>query len=185
VFDDEQVCRAIAAATVPVVTGIGHEVDRFIADEAAAVARKTPTDAAAWLVSAVQEFADRIAIARGAIRDQARSATERLHRELDGTADLLVSMETRLRHERILLSHHRDTIAESARAAMARQWAMVESLDQWFGTIGVDKTLARGFALVTSVDGTVVVRSVDQVAPGDPLLVRLADGTVPVVVEEP
>lgn len=185
VFDDERVCRAIAAVPVPVVTGIGHEVDHAIADEAAAVARKTPTDAAAWLVAAVQDFADRIAIARGAIGDQARSATERMRRELDGTAEVLASMGTRLRHERSLLSHHRDAIAESARAALARQRAAIESLDQWFGTIGVDNTLARGFALVTGADGSVVVRSVDQVAPGDRLLVRLADGTVPVVVEEP
>ncbi|HUF94631.1 MAG TPA: exodeoxyribonuclease VII large subunit, partial [Acidimicrobiia bacterium] len=48
-FDNETVGRQIAAMPVPVVTGIGHETDRSIADEVAAVAEKTPTAAAGWL----------------------------------------------------------------------------------------------------------------------------------------
>ena len=34
-FDDEAVARAIAACPVPVLTGIGHEVDTSVADEVA------------------------------------------------------------------------------------------------------------------------------------------------------
>ena len=44
-FDDEKLGRAIAAMPIPVITGIGHENDRRIADEVAAVSAKTPPEA--------------------------------------------------------------------------------------------------------------------------------------------
>lgn len=56
VFDHEDIARAIAASAVPVVTGIGHEVDRSVADEVAHLAHKTPTACAAALVERVAGF---------------------------------------------------------------------------------------------------------------------------------
>jgi exodeoxyribonuclease VII large subunit len=184
-FDSEVVGRAVAGIPVPVVTGIGHEIDRTVADAAAAVARKTPTDAAGWLVSSVQDFADRIGVARRAIPEQARWALSRMQHQLDGPAGVLTTMGSRLRHEGALLSHLADSIADVARGAVANEKTVLTSLDEWFATIGVESTLARGFALVTKPDGSVVVRSVAQVGSGDRLVVRFSDGTVPVVVEEP
>jgi exodeoxyribonuclease VII large subunit len=55
-FDDEQLARAIATCPVPVVTGIGHEIDRSVADEVAHVAAKTPTACAAVLVDRVRTY---------------------------------------------------------------------------------------------------------------------------------
>ena len=46
-FDDERVALAIARAPVPVLTGLGHEVDRSVADHVAHTAYKTPTACAA------------------------------------------------------------------------------------------------------------------------------------------
>ena len=55
-FDSEAVARAIASCPVPVVTGLGHEVDRSVADEVACLALKTPTACAAELVDRVRRF---------------------------------------------------------------------------------------------------------------------------------
>lgn len=48
-FNDEQLVREIAASRIPVVTGIGHEVDESLSDLAADVRASTPSNAAEML----------------------------------------------------------------------------------------------------------------------------------------
>ncbi len=55
-FDAELIARAVAELTVPVWTGIGHEVDRSVADEVAHRSFKTPTACAAGLVARIEQF---------------------------------------------------------------------------------------------------------------------------------
>ena len=75
-FDDEAVARAIAACPVPVLTGIGHEIDTSVADEVAHTSAKTPTACAQLLVARVATLVSTLdgtwaAIATRAVRDVA------------------------------------------------------------------------------------------------------------------
>ena len=65
-FDTAPVARAIAAATLPVLCGIGHEIDTSVADLVAHLSLKTPTACAQHLIDCVVAF-DR-AIAERAMR---------------------------------------------------------------------------------------------------------------------
>ncbi len=56
VFDSEAVVRCLAGLSTPVFTGIGHEVDRSICDEAAFLAFKTPTACAAALSETARAY---------------------------------------------------------------------------------------------------------------------------------
>ena len=70
-FNEEAVARAIAASRIPIVTGIGHEIDVSIADLVADYHAHTPTEAAQVVV----------AHWRGA-RDTVEDAKERLDRAM-------------------------------------------------------------------------------------------------------
>ena len=48
-FNDEQLVRAIARSKIPVITGIGHEVDESLSDLAADVRASTPSNVAQML----------------------------------------------------------------------------------------------------------------------------------------
>jgi exodeoxyribonuclease VII large subunit len=55
-FNEESVARAIAACTIPIVSGVGHETDFTIADFVADVRASTPSAAAEIVVKSRQEF---------------------------------------------------------------------------------------------------------------------------------
>ena len=81
-FDSEVIARAVAASSVPVLTGIGHDIDHSVADDVAHAFFKTPTACAQSLVAAVREFDARLGLAWQAIEETARRSlageTERL-----------------------------------------------------------------------------------------------------------
>jgi exodeoxyribonuclease VII large subunit len=82
VFDAEPIARAIAAAPVPVLTGLGHEVDRSVADEVAHTAAKTPTACAGVLIARIADSCARAEATWRLVQQRTRSV-------LDGDAAAL------------------------------------------------------------------------------------------------
>lgn len=54
-FDSDAICRAIAHYPIPVLTGIGHEIDQSLADLVSYKNLITPTDCANYLVQRLEE----------------------------------------------------------------------------------------------------------------------------------
>jgi len=185
VFDSETVARAIAAVPVPVIAGLGHDMDRTVADEAAAFAEKTPSAAGEWLVNRVRDFADRLDRARHLIRREGQNALQRHQHLLRRAASDIGGGATALRRQRDSLESLADDIADASRRAVADQSRLLQVLEDWFSAVGLEQTLRRGFSIVTTENGTHVIKSVGQVSVGDRLAIRFADGTVRVTVSEP
>jgi exodeoxyribonuclease VII large subunit len=81
-FNEEIVARAIVASKIPIVTGIGHEVDISIADLAADYHAHTPTEAAQVVTAHWRLVGDLLATAQArlsrGLRTIVRDATQRL-----------------------------------------------------------------------------------------------------------
>ena len=163
-FDTEGIARAIANCPVPVLTGIGHEIDRSVADEVSHTALKTPTACAGWLVDRVSEFVD-------GVESRAVSVAARTHAAVARSAERLRSRADRLAKVNLALDHAARRIDERARR--------LELLDP-------ARLLERGWSITLDSSGR-VVRSIDDAEAGTTLVIRVADGriTSTVVSREP
>jgi exodeoxyribonuclease VII large subunit len=182
-FDNETIARAIASSTVPVITGLGHDTDRTVADEAAAFAEKTPSAAGEWIVGRVGDFAQRLSTARQVIVRESQIALDRHRETLRRAASDVSGGASALVRQSDTLTALEGGISGSARRVVADQQRLLTSLGDWFSAVGIESTLQRGFAVVTGSETSRVVRSASQVGPGDRLSLRFADGTVRVVVD--
>lgn len=182
-FDAEEVGRAVAASPVPVVTGIGHEIDRTVADEAAALSLKTPTAVGEWLVSRVGDYAGRVDLARRLIATEARAACARESGNLQYAAAMVGSSRAAIERQHEVVDDLGKAVSQAAREGIEQRRQGLASIEEAIADLGVEATLRRGFALVRDGAGR-AVRSVQEAPEGDVLTVRFADGEVRVRVGE-
>jgi exodeoxyribonuclease VII large subunit len=99
-FNDERVARAIRACAIPVVTGIGHEIDFTIADFAADARAPTPSGAAELVAP------DRVACLEALTRMETRM-NACMRRELRAVSTRFANVATRLKqaHPGMRLAH--------------------------------------------------------------------------------
>ena len=99
-FNDERVARAIRACAIPVVTGIGHEIDFTIADFAADARAPTPSGAAELVAP------DRVACLEALTRMETRM-NACMRRELRAVSSRFANVTTRLKqaHPGMRLAH--------------------------------------------------------------------------------
>lgn len=177
-FDAEEIANAIAQCPLPVITGIGHEIDRSIAEEVAYAAYTTPTACAAWLVDTVKELVSttestwssieklagsQLALAesrlleRGSlIRTRAVTAVERANTNLALVAQRLASKPT--------------VLLDSAQQKL-------DGLDGRARLLDPVNTMARGWSITRTAAG-VTLRTTADARPGDQIITTLRDGTV-------
>lgn len=70
-FDDYELARRVATFSLPVIVGIGHERDRTVLDDIAAVRCKTPTAVAGWLTDSLREAWNKAALLTEKVLDDA------------------------------------------------------------------------------------------------------------------
>lgn len=205
-FDHELVARAIAASPHPVVTGVGHETDRSVADEVSHTSAKTPTAAAQYLIGLVGEAWGQAEATYGAlvrIADRRVHVTEQHLDRIAARAATAASSATRTELGRIETMTARLAPAthrclgrlEESLDARSRRLRSVSrrSIDEAERHLDVVATrvalgdprraMARGWSITRRSDGT-VVRSVADVPAGSTLVTTLADGTVTSVVDD-
>ena len=199
-FDSRSVARAVAQSPVPVICGVGHQIDVSISDMVAHTTCKTPTEAAETLVSRVGAAdAGCRALEADLVRSAERtlSAAERSVRDTGGTlgrgaetalvrvGDRLRSAATRLPgpSRRLLADarkqerERRTRLLRSAFLPVRRAGEQMEAHGRLCDQLSPERTLARGFSLTRRVDGR-LVRRVDDVAADAELRTQVSGGTI-------
>ena len=162
VFDDEQVCRAIAAFCCPVVTGLGHEDDLTVADLVADHRAATPTAAIVSLFPS---------------RDSALQTVRQQRLQL------VQQQQWRFKRERERLRQkHQLLQSVQPQTVLQRSRLQLDQRQQLLKALSPDRWLRRGFAKVMQLNGT-VLESVSEAKPNDDLVIQLRDGQIGVTVQ--
>jgi exodeoxyribonuclease VII large subunit len=156
-FNDEAVCRALAAVRVPTVSAVGHETDVALTDLVADVRAATPSAAAEL---AFADAAD--------VRRQVRQLGTRLARSLGRRAELL--------DER--LARAGDRLDASMEQRLAATSHRADRLGAELDALSPLRVLERGYAVPRDESGRVLRRRADFVE-GAAFSLRVADGEVP------
>ncbi len=199
-FNDERVVRAVVAHRIPVVCGVGHEVDVTLADFGADVRAPTPSAAAEIVVPdrvevalSLRRAAARLHDASGrrlaaAARELAveRRALERvspLARLASGREQvgLLFDRATRalgvrLARDRMRLSQARETLPRLTAARVARARGQLDAASAAMAVLAPQATLDRGYAIVRRASDAAILRDPADAPPGTALRIRVAQG---------
>jgi len=185
-FNTRLVADAVFNSRIPVLAGIGHEVDVSLADMTADFRAATPTHAAQLLWKERREFWQRV--------DELELSCKRLlEQKMFYAGRLLESMEKNLRllspagmleRSTLRLAEHVRRLHEGIRRKLADCVNLLERRELALTGLNPELPLERGYALIRREDGS-FLRSRFEAIPGERLEIRLVDGGLPVVVDKP
>lgn len=150
-FNDEKLVREIASSRIPIITGIGHEVDESLSDLAADVRASTPSNAAEILT-----------------RDRAEELTK-LSRLMHRTEQTLIQQINQARREnfekiqkvsRGLVTKYIEPVLTSNKSKMAQLMQKIQGEMQYLQhnvqnkiklleVLNPEKVLAQGYAIMS------------------------------------
>ncbi|WP_235580493.1 exodeoxyribonuclease VII large subunit [Rhizobacter sp. Root404] len=204
-FNDEQVVRAIAAASMPVVCGVGHETDVTLADFAADLRAPTPTAAAELAAPTREALSNRLAVYEGIVQRRVHAALDEQAQRLDRIAVRLARPGQVVRAQReqlTVLAHRLDAlplrVAQQQRQHLVqlqaalrrgvereldRRTQRLAHVEARLRALDRKQVLTRGYAWLSDSEGS-PIGSVHELTQGDSLQAVLHDGTAGVIVTE-
>ena len=177
-FNSERLARQIFAATVPIISAVGHETDFTICDFVADMRAPTPSAAAEIAVPDIREIIMRIdgynERCTNALRALARASRDRLTALTERDA---------LSSPSVLFEKKKEAINELFERSLLYVGSAVDGAKGKFSIVAQKlsalsplSVLARGYAVVDK--GGEVVRRKEQLSSGDEIKIRLSDGEI-------
>ena len=205
-FNSEEVCRAIFASRIPVITGIGHERDVTLADLVADCRASTPTNAAEIAVPDKKEllkhfekiedswkssFENRI----GGLISELERASLRIFGFLDLKRQNLNNLEAKIKKNLDFLSARAEMklkelnlIGNGLDKMFVKLWQgkkeKLEFSESLLVKISPEATLSKGYSLTYNEKTKKIVKSAGEVIWGDRFKTRFNDGEVRSIVDK-
>lgn len=183
-FNEEIVARTIYDYHVPIISGVGHEIDFTIADYVADHRAPTPSAAAELAVPDIRELGNSVQKMQTQLTTyvetflfDVRQQTEQQWRLLERCSPAREIEQTRstIRAYTAQMTRRLDARIELERARLAGVRGRLQELNP-------HATLARGYAVVSRTEDGRLVRSPADTYAGDALTITVEDGTVAVTV---
>lgn len=180
-FDNYEIAKMAANFPLPIITGIGHEMNQSLLDMVVHTSLKTPTAVAQFLIeyhlgqeSAVLELGQQIQVLSRGIIDQRKFDVQYLRQAINLQAQhQITQVKEQLKIQRKNLPYFANKILNNAKKDLNTSIALQRLLDK-------DNILKRGYSL--TLKGGDVVTNAAQVGENDELITVVAAGEIRSVV---
>ena len=178
-FNDEALCRRVAASQIPIISAVGHETDFTLCDFAASVRAPTPSAAAELAVPESAELARKIGNVQTRMEllctQKIKLSRERLARLASSRS--LTSPMNLIDDKRMALGVAEEKLYSRMEKILERKKAMLGASAAKLDALNPLSVVARGYSAVFADDGK-LIKSVEQTKVGQTVSFMLTDGKI-------
>ncbi len=177
-FDNAKIAQRIALSQIPVLSGIGHEINITITDMASHTSKKTPTAIAQFLVNKVEEFLKKIDEKNTEIIFLAQEILQTHKQRLE-----LVVTNMELKTHKFLGSHKENLasltneIQIESNNFIRNSKTKIKHYETRIKDLDPINIIRRGFS-ITKTDKGETVRSIKDISKDDEVITIVSDGEI-------
>lgn len=174
-FDKLELCSTVAKMPLPVLTGIGHDIDETVLDVVAHTSLKTPTAVAEFLVQHNLQFEMKMLELGQAVKFFAEQKIHSQQVLLEKYAQVVEFQSLGiLRQQNMMLEFIQNEIPRQAEHLLKNEKLKLHGLEQTVNLLSPETAFKRGFSLTTK-NGKVVTDA-NELSAGDEVKTQLKEG---------
>ncbi|HWR45214.1 exodeoxyribonuclease VII large subunit [Sporomusa sp.] len=182
-FNDENVVRAIAESSIPIVSAVGHQTDYTLADFAADRRAATPSQAAELVVPDVYELKRYIKSLQTMLENNIRAFIKEQRQVIRQLRDnkVFVQPEKLFVDKKQLTDLYVERLGQAMQKIILSKQHALKIHTEKLSVLNPLDVLARGYCLARTPEGQVVTKA-SQVTPGQQLEIILRQGRLDIEV---
>lgn len=181
-FDTYMLAAACAQFPLPIITGIGHERDDTVLDSVAHARVKTPTAAAEYLISRIDEAAYRLEELANELQESVLTLLDTEKKRLQYYCNRIPTLVYGYISEaKLALLNAKKDLLQAATSSLTRRKHRLQLIQQRIYDASPERILQKGYTL-TLKDGKAITK-MSQITAGDIITTRLTDGEINSIVK--
>ncbi len=176
-FNEVDLVRAVAASSVPLISGVGHETDVSLCDFAADLRAPTPTAAAELCARSLQDWQAQRQELQRQLQRAMQGRLQDAAQQLDQVSLRLAQPSRHVRRARQWLRQLEQQLRYSVQRSCEREQHQWQRLQDRLQMLSPQQVLERGYAFLQD-ESLRIVRSANQVHGGQHLNATLAQGQI-------
>ncbi len=205
-FDSQMIAEAVASSKVPIISGIGHEINTTVTDLAAHTFAKTPTAVAGFLINQIQTFLLSIEEKQNSLfnlveerlkekREYIKSQALILRHSTQGAIQIQQSLISRMtesfrrlplftiKNARKQNLQWKDALKRTIQLRLQASKTKIDGYQKFVQVIDPKNMLKKGFSITRDSKGK-VIKSIKSIKSKGILTTQLADGVVTSEIKE-
>ena len=178
-FNDEALCRRVAASDIPIISAVGHETDFTLCDFAASVRAPTPSAAAELAVPESSELKRKINNVNARMELLCEQRIKLLKEKLTALSNsrVLTNPMNFIDDRKMALGMTEDKLITRMNTLLERKKSSLVSHAAKLDALNPLSVVARGYSAVFDNEGK-LIKSISQTKKGDMVSFMVTDGKI-------